>query len=336
VPDRPAAGAVLASPASWVLTTGEAGMRSQALGLAEALGLPFTEKRIRLRAPWSWLPGHLALAALSGLDPAHERLTPPWPRLVISCGRRSVAAAIAVRRAAAGRTIAVHIQDPHVPVRHFDLVVAMRHDGLAGDNVLVVDTALHRVSPDKLRAAAEEWRSRLRTGGEPLLGVLLGGRNRHYAWTAERVGQLAAILRRAHDEHGMAVFVTPSRRTEAHVTAELAARFAGEPWLAIWDEAEPNPYFGLLALADRLVVTGDSVSMISECLATGRPVHVLPLAGRGRRHEAFLEGLVERRLVSLADSDDLDWSWAGAAPVDATPEAAARVNRLLAAAPVER
>jgi uncharacterized protein len=324
---------MLASPACWLLTTGEAGMRSQALGLAEALGLPFAEKRIRLRPPWSWLPGHLVPAALAGLDPSYERLSPPWPRLVISCGRRSVAAAIAVRRASAGRTITVHIQDPRVPPRHFDLVVAMRHDGLAGDNVLSVDTALHRVSRDRLAAAEVEWRDRLKPGAAPLLGVLLGGRNRHYNWTRAIVERLAAMLRRAHAEQGMRVFLTPSRRTEAHVTAALAARFAGEPWLAIWDETEPNPYFGLLALADRLLVTGDSVSMISECLATGNPVHVLPLAGRGRRHEAFVEGLVERRLVSLIDRDDLDWGWAGAAPVDATPLAAERVNRLLAAAP---
>ncbi|HEX2256992.1 MAG TPA: mitochondrial fission ELM1 family protein [Afifellaceae bacterium] len=327
---------MLASPACWVLTTGEAGMRSQAVGLAEAVGLPFVEKRIRLKAPWSWLPGHLAPAALSGLDSSHDRLSPPWPRLVISCGRRSVAAAIAVRRASAGRTIGVHIQDPRVPARHFDLVVAMRHDGLAGDNVVSVDTALHRVSRDRLVAAGPEWRTRLKPGGAPLLGVLLGGRNRHYRWTPAILDRLAAVLRRAHSEQGMRVFVTPSRRTEPQIAAELAARFAGEPWFSIWDETDPNPYFGILSLADRLVVTGESVSMISECLATGSPVHVLPLAGRGRRHEAFLDGLVERRLASLAVADDLDWGWDGAAPVDATPVAAERVHRLLAAAPVGR
>lgn len=321
---------MLASPACWVLTTGEAGMRSQAVGLAEALGLPFVEKRIRLRAPASWLPGQFVPWALTALDPRHDTLSPPWPRLVISCGRRSVAAAIAVRRAAQGRTLTVHIQNPRVPSRYFDLVVAMRHDGLAGENVLTIDTALHRVSRENLDAAATEWRRQLKPDGAPLLGVLLGGRNQHYSWTPAQIERLAAILHSAHSQRGMRVFVTPSRRTEAHVVADLAARFAGQPWFAIWDETEPNPYFGLLALADRLVVTSDSVSMISECLATGRPVHVLPLAGRGRRHEAFVEGLAAKPLLSVVDRDDLDWQWSGAVAADATPQVAERVSRLLA------
>lgn len=322
---------MLASPACWVLTTGEAGMRSQAVGLAEALGLPFVEKQIRLRAPWSWLPGHLAPAALAGLDPSQDRLSPPWPRLIISCGRRSVAPAIAVRRAAQGRTLAVHVQDPRVPTRHFDLVVAMRHDGVTGENVLTIDTALHRVSPEKLRVAAAEWRARLSPDGVPVLGVLLGGRNRHYSWTASRIDRLAAIFTEAHSSRGMRVFVTPSRRTEAFVAADLAGRFAGEPWFAMWDESEPNPYFGLLAVADRLIVTSDSVSMISECLATGRPVHVLPLAGRGRRHELFVDNLAESAMLSRLDADHLDWGWTGGAAVDATPRVAERVAQLLAA-----
>jgi uncharacterized protein len=129
---------------------------------------------------------------------------------------------------------------------------------------------------------------------------------------------------------GMGVFVTPSRRTGREVTAHLREDFAGRDGFALWDEAGENPYFGLLALADRLLVTGDSVSMVSECLATGRPVHVLRLAGRGTRHEAFLAGLADRGLVSLVEGGDLDWSWAGAGPVDATPLATQRVKALLA------
>ncbi len=36
----------------------------------------------------------------------------------------------------------------------------------------------------------------------------------------------------------------------------------------------------MLGLADAVIVTADSVSMVSEAAATGKPVHVVPLDGR--------------------------------------------------------
>src|SRR6056297_1543837 len=123
-------------PTVWALTTGEAGMRSQVLGLCDRMGLAFTEKCIGLRAPWRWLPGHLCPCPLRGLAAEGDALAPPWPDLLISCGRRSTAAAIAIRRASGGRTLTVHLQNPRTPPDHFDLVIAHPHDGIAGANVI--------------------------------------------------------------------------------------------------------------------------------------------------------------------------------------------------------
>lgn len=306
-------------------------MRSQVIGLAEAIGLPFVEKQITLRAPWSWLPGHLCPFALSGLDPAADRLEPPWPRLLISCGRRSTAASIAVRRRAGGRTVTVHIQDPQVPPTAFDLVIPMRHDGLSGGNVFSVDTALHRMSAKALAEAERTWRGQLKPQGGKLLGIVLGGANRHYRFTPAIVAALRSTIGRAHDQ-GYDVIVTPSRRTGPEVMNTLKQAFGDESWYSQWDGESDNPYVGILALADRLVVTGESVSMVSEALATGHPVHVLPLEGHGRRHELFLANLAEREMVSRIDDAELDWSWSGCPPADATPQAAQRVLEYLAGA----
>ncbi len=89
-------------------------------------------------------------------------------------------------------------------------------------------------------------------------------------------------------QHGMHAAITPSRRTSEAAKRAIRAALAAEPLGTLWDETGDNPYYGILALADRLIVTAESISMISEALATGRPVHVLPLEGRGARHEAFL------------------------------------------------
>jgi mitochondrial fission protein ELM1 len=314
---------------SWVLTTGEAGMRSQALGLAEAVGLPIEEKSIVVRAPWSWLPGGLLPMPLAALGPSSDTLTPPWPRLVVGCGRRSIGAALAVKRLSGGHTLAAYVQNPEWGGRRFDLVAAMPHDGVKGRNVVTVPTALHGVTLEKLARARETWRVPLAADGGPLLGVLVGGDNGGYRLTAGVTGQLIRILKVAHLTHGMRAAITPSRRTPSATKRRISNALASNALGSMWGETGENPYLGILALADRLIVTAESISMISEALASGRPVHVLLLEGQGKRHEAFLTRIVEERLVSPIQGDDLDWDFVGPGPIDSKAEPAARIRAML-------
>src|SRR5262245_37978969 len=109
-------------PSCWILTPGQAGFESQGRGLAEALGCTPDFRRLRVGAPWRWLPGTLWPWPLAALAADSDPVTPPWPDLVISCGRIAAPIAAAIRRATDGRTRAVHIQDPAMPARNFDLV----------------------------------------------------------------------------------------------------------------------------------------------------------------------------------------------------------------------
>lgn len=311
---------------AWWITTGEAGFRTQARGLAQAVVPGAQEKAIGLRAPWSWAPPALWPLTLRGLDRSRDRLQPPWPDLVVSCGRRAAKAAIAVKRASGGRTLAVHIQNPLAPLGEFDLVIAMRHDGIGGPNVMQIDTALHDVTPRSLAAAAEAWRERFSDLPRPLTGVLLGGSTRRRPFTDEQARALAVRLKALRQEGGL--LITPSRRTPEEVKAALKAAFAGDPGAYVWDGTGDNPYRGILALSDRIVATGDSVSMISEAMASGRPVAVFDLGG-GKRHARFVENLLGRRLVSAADGGPFLEPGDGPAP-NATPAAVEAVRRLVA------
>jgi mitochondrial fission protein ELM1 len=138
------------------------------------------------------------------------------------------------------------------------------------------------------------------------------------------------VLRAADAVHGVRAVVTPSRRTGEAAKRILANAFTTGDWGRLWDETGPNPYLGILGLSERLIVTGESVSMISEALATGRPVHILRLEGNGRRHEAFLARMVRENLVSEIQGDSLDWGFAGQAPINATAEPARRIREMLA------
>lgn len=272
----------------WVVTDGKAGMAAQALGLAEAVGLPFIEKVIRTAPPWSLLPAGLWPPGVFGLTRGSDPLAPPWPDLLIACGRHGVGPALAVRRASGGRTFTVYIQHPRMAADRFDLIVAPAHDRLEGPNVVVTAGAVHRVSPRRLAEVRARDSGFLDALPKPRIAVSIGGDNRAYRLDRDTMLRIAGQLRDLARATGGGLAVTPSRRTGAENEAVLRAALADVPAI-VWDGTGENPYFRFLALADAVLVTCDSVNMISEACATGRPVHVLdlPRIGNAAKFEAF-------------------------------------------------
>lgn len=275
----------------WVLTDGKVGMENQCLGLAEALGVAPVVKRVRVRFPWRYLTPHLWLAPFAALDPAGDRLAPPWPDLLIASGRVTVALSRAIRRASNGRCFTVQIQNPTVGLDDFDVVVAPAHDRLRGANVLETRGGLHRATAERLAAARAAFAPRLAHLPHPRIAVLVGGNNKAYRFDAEAADRLGRQLAALARETGAGLMVTPSRRTGTDSARILRDRLAGLP-AEIWDGSGDNPYYAYLALADAIVATCDSVNMISEACSTGKPVHVVALEGPGsakfsRFHQAL-------------------------------------------------
>jgi uncharacterized protein len=315
----------MAAPSVWAVHDGKIGMANQVIGLAEALGFPFVEKRLAVRAPWRHLTPHLWLQPLAALGASGDRLRPPWPDVLIACGRLATAPALAVKRASGGRVFWVQVQDPRFARREVDLMVAPAHDPAPGDNVLRTLGAIHRVSEAQLAEGARRFATQFARLPRPLVAVLLGGDNRVYRLTAARLAALAdqlAALARA----GYGIAVTPSRRTGAEKETLLRERLAGSS-AYIWDGTGDNPYFGLLGLADAVLVTGDSVSMVSEAAASGKPVHVIELEGGSEKFERFHQAMRAAGITRPFSGVIESWRYA---PLDDTARAAAEIRRRLA------
>src|SRR6516164_3479740 len=255
------------SPIAWVLHDGKAGMASQALGLAEATGFPFIEKRLGIRFPWVCLPPQLWFLPFRAAGETGASLQPPWPDLVIACGRNVAMPALAVRRGNGGRTVAAQIQNPGIGRAEFDLLVVPEHDRVRGPRVIVTRGAVHRVTPARLAADRHRFPALARMP-RPILSVLIGGTNKAYRLTLRRTREIADAVGEILRNRGGSALLTPSRRTGAAGIALLREKLNGLP-AVIWDGAGENPYFAFLALADAFLVTADSVSMISEAAATG-------------------------------------------------------------------
>ena len=298
-------------------------MENQCLGLAEALGMTPVVKRIVARFPWSVLPPQLWFAPLSAPGADGDRLAPPWPDLLIATGRATVAPSIAIRRASHGRTFAVQIQNPTVDPGRFDVVVAPAHDRLAGDNVITTVGALHRVTEARLAADAKRFRPRLRHLPRPLVAVLIGGGNAHYRMTPAVAGRLADDLVRLAVVHKAGLMVTPSRRTGRRNEELIRDKLARLP-AEIWDGSGENPYFAYLGLADAVVVTSDSVSMVSEACATGKPVYVFDLDGGSKKFRSFHAELRARGITRPFTGELSQWTYE---PLDDMRRVADEVGR---------
>jgi mitochondrial fission protein ELM1 len=260
----------------WAVSDGRAGMASQALGLAQALG--------RL-TPLAITPVTLArtgpLAARDGSGPD------VW----IGCGRAAVRAAPAVRAAHPG-ALMVYIQDPRAHHGVFDLILPPRHDGLEGDNVLPLIGSPNRVTRELLEAQRIAFADRLAQIRAPRAAVLIGGDSKHHRFSEDAC---AALLDRieALRARRIGLLITLSRRTPDRLASLIRERYGQQADIWLHQGDGPNPYFAFLAGADWIFVTEDSTNMLTEAAATGTPVYRLGVDGRPgkfRRLYAALEG----------------------------------------------
>jgi mitochondrial fission protein ELM1 len=270
------------TPQVWLLMGYRAGESGQLMALAEALGWPFEIKRLVYRK-WGFLIDLPCLIGLGGIHIRHSSpLEPPWPDVVISAGLRNEPVARWIRRQAQGQVRLVHIGRPWAALHHFDLIITTPQYRLPQrPNVLHNHTTLHRVTPQRLAAAGQAWAERLSHLPRPYIALLVGGHSGPYTLdvpTAIRLAQQASHL--AH-QHGATLLVTTSARTPPAATDALLAALSCPAYVYRWSsDTDNNPYYGFLALAEAFIVTGESVSMLTEACATQKPVSIFPF-GRG-------------------------------------------------------
>lgn len=281
----------------WTITDGNAGNVRQAHALATALARPIRDWTLQPRAPWRWLAPRRLPGARGAFGPGFADALSSPPPLAIGCGRQ---AALATRLLRDRGSRVVQLLDPRLDPRHWDLVIAPEHDGLQGPNVIRLLGSLHPVTAAWLAEARAHYTA-LATLPRPRTVLLLGGNSAHARVDAAFLHQVLDVLLRQLREEGGSVLASTSRRTPPELAGELRKRLAGLESLVWSGPADgANPYPGLLAHADRIVCTGDSVNMLSEAAATGVPLFIAGaerVSGRPRRFLDSLLGMGRARLL---------------------------------------
>lgn len=288
-----------ADVSAWVVSDGTRGMEVQSIALARALSIDPEMKRIRpsplLRAfpglgSWRMIPSS------SGGDP----LTPPWPDLVIGCGRRNAGAVLSVKARSGGHSFAVQIQDPRIDPELFDALIVPEHDPARGDNVIVTTASLNSLATLDLRVEAKRFSHMIQPLPGPRVLVAVGGATRRQKVDDALVDRFIGNLERLIDS-GCGLMITASRRTPERLVQALSSLGQNEAAACFWNGEGENPYLGFVGAADAIVVTSDSVNMVSEACSSGKGVYVADLLVPTGRIATFQENLRARKLTRPFD-----------------------------------
>ena len=271
------------------ITTGEASLQNQTLGLAKSLSDAVEQYVVQPHKFFGKLPAFMVPAWSLALPEIKSA------SVLISCGRKSAAYSLALKKQNPD-LITIHIHDPQIPTKYFDLVVPMQHDNCRGKNIYPVKTAIHHLQQADLLNATTGFESRLAQMPEKKVAFLLGGNTKDYTFSEANFNTLIegiASLR----QKGIGILLSTARRTPDKYK-EYLKRFS-EPDMWVYTGEGENPYLCFLQEADSFVITAESVSMVSEALFTGKPVQVFPLEGFNKRLDRFKNHLLEQDLIRV-------------------------------------
>jgi hypothetical protein len=285
-------------PRVWILADDKAGHTIQSVGLAEALGWPYEIKHLRFTR-LNRVGNRLLGASLASLDRSRSApLEPPWPAVVISTGRRTAPVARWIGATSGGQARLVQLgRKGGEVVDDFDAVVTCAHFRLPlHPRRIETIVPLNAVTPARLAVAAARWRGLCGDAPRPHVVLIVGGTSALHRLDADTARRIARDVRGAAEAAGGTVFAVTSPRTGPAATAALEEVLAAPHRVHVWRRGErENPYLGYLALADVLVVTGESESMLAEAAAVGKPLAIIPIPRRTARLRDRIRGWVVAR-----------------------------------------
>ena len=286
-----------------LLTQGMHGMISQVEGLARALDLTYKHQTIKLKPFWNFMPPKIS--------PISENLVKNKfvcdSKIIISCGRKSVIPSIALKKRLGKEIFTIHIQNPKVLFKHFDLIVSPEHDNIKGDNVIITTGAIHYLTRKEIKENSNYLG--LEEKNKKLVAFIIGGPNKYYAYTEQVIHQTFNKVKTLFTPDKYKIIVIPSYRTPKEVIKKAYDTFNFNHHVV--KEVDKKAYLSALAISDHIVVTCDSTSMISEAAVTGKPVYIAMMKSikNNYRFKKFYNKLQELGITrELKDNIDT-WSY---------------------------
>ena len=287
-----------------LLTEGMHGMISQAEGLAKALNIDFIHEKIELNNFWKLIPPKVTPVK----DFVFKNKINSQFDIIISCGRKSVIPSIYLKKKFKKKIMNIHIQDPKVALNNFDLVIVPEHDNLKGDNILTSKGAIHYLTNDELEKNESYLKSRINKQNK-IVTLILGGPNRYYDYSDQAINNIFKRIEKIFLRNNYQLIVIPSMRTPHHIVKK-AENFFDKNQIIIPD-IDKKAYLSSLKIADHIIVTCDSTSMISEAAITGKPIYIaqIPAIKNDQRFKSFFDLFESLNIIKVLNNSLENWSY---------------------------
>ena len=286
-----------------LLTQGMHGMVSQVEGLARALKFSFKHQKIKLKPLWNLIPPKLT--------PISENLLTEKfvcdSKVIISCGRKSVIPSIALKKRLGKEIFNIHIQNPKVSFEHFDLIISPEHDNIRGDNVMTTKGAIHYLTKKEIIDNSNYLK--LEKEKKKIVAFIIGGPNKNYNYSEEQIHYTFNKVKTLFTPDKYKIVVIPSYRTPERVIKKAFNTFNFNHHVV--KTVDKKAYLSSIAIADYIVVTCDSTSMISESAVTGKPIYIAMMKSKkiNKRFKTFYNQFKDLGITrELKDSID-NWSY---------------------------
>ena len=286
-----------------LLTEGMHGMISQVEGLAKALDLDFIHEKIVLNHFWELIPPKITpIQKFVFKNNIQNNFD-----IVISCGRKSVIPSIYLKKKFKNKIMNIHIQDPKVSLNNFDFIVAPEHDGIKGKNVLTTKGAIHYLRNNELSENENYLKPKINK--EKLITLILGGPNKYYDYNDKTIDEIFLKIKDNFINKGYQLIFIPSMRTPQNVINK-AKNYFSENQIIITN-VDKKAYLSSLKLANHIVVTCDSTSMISEAAMTGKPIYVaqMPAIKNNKRFKKFFELFKSLNIIKDLENSVDEWNY---------------------------
>ena len=288
-----------------LLTEGMHGMISQVEGLAKALDINFTHHKVELNHLWKLIPPNLSPVSQT----VFKKIDHDDFDVIISCGRKSVIPSIYLKKTSNKKVFNIHIQDPKVNLTHFDFIVAPEHDGIEGQNVISTKGAIHYLTESEINENKDYLNSFIKKDERKIWALIMGGPTKYYEYSSENIKGIFENLSNLNKENNFQLVVIPSMRTPKNII-QYAKEYFNENHTVI-ETVDKKAYLSALAISEKIVVTCDSSSMISEAALTGKPIYVANISPKknDKRFQKFRNLFKELNIIRDLGEELKIWNY---------------------------